>query len=86
MKWQYKDDKPYGKLSWLVVQLPRPNLTQALDSTVSAVTIPLFFCRVIILLCYCVEVRAAESAKIREKHPDRVPVSNSRLTVLCVES
>ena len=23
----------------------------------------------------CVDVRSAESAKIREKHPDRVPVS-----------
>ena len=66
MKWQYKEEKPYGKLcslccyccchvfSLFLVQTAYPN----------------------------VEVRVSESAKIRDKHPDRVPVSSAMTVAL----
>ena len=54
MKWQYKEEKPYGEFR-----------------------IPFVMSLLHFFSCppFSAEVRATESAKIREKHPDRVPVS-----------
>lgn len=55
MKWQYKEEKPFGKFSYRDLSI----LSE-------------------LYLWKCVhidsDVRQAEAKKIREKHPDRIPV------------
>lgn len=79
MKWQYKGEKPHGKLkrwpfrkrSQRVVEFDRERC----------------FCDSLLISNLCLpsaEVRQVEAAKIREKHPDRIPVSLRDDTAACM--